>query len=210
MFYGFTAHPSRLMLPDFPAVKKRGLFLFLRAVRRHIPVHSPILQGMRQSRIHEGRHAVLTRADESVSDIDFQAAHAELAIDREQMKAITIDQLVEHASKMAEQFAEQQTRAMFERLSEAVEAVGNTVSAAQLGAKQAFLEMERKIQVDFDPDTLEPKNLVFVIHPDQVEYFKTQTAEWSKDPEFLAERERIKQQKIEEWRARENSRKLVD
>jgi hypothetical protein len=198
------------MLPDFPAVKKRARMLFLRAVRQHIPIHSPILDGIRHTRIHEGSTARLTRADKSTDEIKFQGAHAEIAVDRAQMRCISLDDLIQHASKMAEQLAEQQTKAMFERLNQAIEAVGNTVSAQELGAKEAFLEMERKIQMDFDPVTLEPKGLALVLHPDQVESMKAQADEWSRDPEFVAERKRIRQAKLEEWRARENRRTLAD
>lgn len=198
------------MLPDFPEVKKHAGTLFLRAVTRQIPVHEPILRGIRHTRVHEGCTAMLTRADQSTDKIEFQKASAELSVSRDQMRRITVEQLMEHAAHMAEQFAGQQVQLMIARLSEAIDAVGNAVSAKEIGAKEAFLEMERRIQMEFDPETLQPKNLVFLLHPDQVETFKAQAEEWEKDPEFVAERKRIRQRKLEEWRARENRRKLAD
>jgi hypothetical protein len=160
--------------------------------------------------MHEGRTARLTRADRSTDEIAFQEAKAELTIPREQMRRVTIEQLLEHVATMAEQFAGHQVRLMFSRITKAVEEVGNAVSAADLGTKEAFLESQRRLQVEFDPDTLEPKNLVIVLHPDQVERFKAEAEEWEKDPDFRAEMARIRQQQIEDWRARENRRKLVD
>lgn len=111
---------------------------------------------------------------------------------------------------MAEQFAEQQAKLMFTRISEAVEQVGNVVSAGDRGLNEAFLDMQRRLDVDFDPDTLEPKNQVLVIHPDEADKFMSEAAKWEKDPDFVAEMEKIRQQQIEAWRARENHRKLVD
>ncbi len=198
------------MLPDFPEVKRHAGTQFLRAVTRQIPVHEPILRDIRHTRVHEGRTAKLTRADRSTDQIEFQKASAELSIGRDHMRRITLEQLMEHAAHMAKQLAGQQVQLMIARLSEAVDAIGNSVSAKEIGAKEAFLEMERRIQMEFDPETLEPKNLIFLLHPDQVESFKVQAEEWEKDPEFVSERTRIRQRKLEEWRARENRRQLAD
>lgn len=198
------------MLPDFPEVKDHARRMFLRAVRQQIPAREPLLGGIRHTRVHEGKVARLTRHDLSTSQIEFHQASAELAVTREQMRRITFDQLLDHVGNMAEQFAGHQARLMFSSIAQAADEVGNTVSAAQLGSKDAFLEMQRRLQVDFDPQTLEPRHLVIVLHPDQVESFKAQAEEWEKDPAFKEEMATIRQQQLEDWRARENRRQLVD
>lgn len=198
------------MLPDFPAVKNHGRAIFIRTVMHYIPIHEPLLKGIHHSRVHEGRTATLTRADQSQDRIEFQKGSAQLAVPNEQMQSITLEQLMSHASDMARQLAGQQVQMTFERVSQAAENVGNVVSAKELGAKEAFLEMQRRMHMDFDPESLEPKDLMLVLHPDQIESFKKQAAEWEQDPDFQAELKRIREAKIEEWRARENRRKLVD
>jgi hypothetical protein len=198
------------VLPDFPDAKDHARRMFLRAVREQVPQHEPLLRGIRHTRIHEGRTARLTRADQSTDKIALQQASAELTIKREQMRRVTIDQLLEQVATMADQLAGHQVQLMFSRISEAVEEVGNAVSAAEMGTKEAFLQSQRRLEVEFDPVTLEPKNLVMVLHPDQVERFKAQADEWEKDPAFVAEMDRIRKHQIEDWRARENRRKLVD
>lgn len=70
--------------------------------------------------------------------------------------------------------------------------------------------MNRRLQMEFDPETLEPVNQMIVVHPSQAQSFIAQAKEWEKDPEFVAEMKEIRQRQIEEWRARENRRKLVD
>lgn len=198
------------MLPDYPDTKNRARRLLIKLIQEQMPQHEPLLAGIKHSRVHEGRSAVLTRQDESIDDIEFRSAGAEVSLTREQMRRVTVDELLEHVSSMAAQLAGQQVQLMFEKVSKAVEEVGNVVSASELGTKEAFLEMQRKLEVDFDPETLEPKNLVIVLHPSQVQSFKAQAEEWEKDPAFVAEMDRIREQQIEAWRARENSRKLVD
>jgi hypothetical protein len=198
------------MLPDFPDVKNHVRRLVLRAIRDQIPQYEPLLGDVGHSRIHEGRSALLTRQDLSTDEIQFERIGVEFELSRDQMKRTTVDQLLEHASKMAEQFAEQQARLMFARISAAVEEVGNAVSAAELGTKEAFLEMQRRLEIEFDAETLEPKNVVLVMHPDQVESFIAQAKQWEEDPAFAEEMGRIRQQQIQDWRARENRRTLVD
>lgn len=198
------------MLPDYPDAKNRARRLLIKLMQEQVPQHEPLLAGIKHSRVHEGRSAVLTRQDKSIDDIEFRSAGAEVSLTREQMRRGTVDELLEHVSSMAAQLAGQQVQLMFEKVSKAVEEVGNVVSASELGTKEAFLEMQRKLEVDFDPETLEPKNLVIVLHPSQVQSFKAQAEEWEKDPTFVAEMNQIREQQIEAWRARENSRKLVD
>ena len=198
------------MFPDFPEAKKLGRRAVLRAVRQGFAIHEPLLEGIRHNTDHEGHRGRLERADDSVQDIEYQRASAELLLTREQMRRITMPELAEKVAGMSQQLAGQQVQLMLARVSEAVDEVGNSVSAASLGTKAAFLEMQRRIEVEFDPVTLEPKNMVIVLHPSQVESFKAQVDEWEKDPEFVKEMESIRAKQIEDWRARENRRTLVD
>jgi hypothetical protein len=198
------------MLPDFPEAKSRARRTFTESVRRRITEHAPLLSQIAHHRVHEGKTTRLTRGDRSEDRIEFQEARAELEIPREQMRSITIEELLQHITVMAEQFAGQHMNLMFTRLNEAVESVGNSVSAAELGNRDAFLEAQRRLEVDFDPETLEPKNQTLVLHPDQVESFMAQAREWEADPSFLEEFDCIRKQQLEDWRARENCRQLVD
>ena len=71
--------------------------------------------------------------------------------------------------------------------------------------------MFRKVEMDFDPQTLQPKpGFVFVMHPDTAASMVPKVKEWEKDPTIKAEYERIIAVKREEWRDREANRKLVD
>jgi len=196
--------------PDFPRVKAEARRLVDRAVRQHITASSPVLADIGHTRIHEGRAAQLTRADASTDDIRFRRATATIQIPREQMRRVTVEQLIAHVRDMAAQLADQQTAMLFERVTEAVESVGNVVSAAEMGARAAFLEMERRIEVDFDPVTLEPNERVMVIHPSQAEAWKARWEEWERDPEFTAELARIREAQLQAWRAREDRRRLAD
>jgi hypothetical protein len=198
------------MLPDYPEFKERARATVLMGVRNRIPQLAPILEGIRHSTIHEGRSSRLVRADDSTQEIDLKLGRATLEIPAEQMKSITQEQLMALITQLAQQVADYQEQTLFSTLEQVTEETGNSVSAITLGAKEAFLEAQRKVQVDFDPDTLEPKNMVFVVHPSQSEALIAAIQEWEKDPEFSRALDQIRARQLEDWRARESSRQLVD
>jgi hypothetical protein len=198
------------VLPDFPAVKKKGRELFESLVRTATLADEPILAQFHHFRVHEGNSTKLTRADQSGAEMTFGSAEAGLTIPKEDMKSLTPDRLVEYAKTMASQLAKSQTESAFTAISKATEEVGNVVSAKDMGLKEAFLEMLRKVQVDFDRATLKPKYPSLVLHPSQLESFAKAAKEWEQDPAFMAEMARIDAEQLEAWRARENRRRLVD
>ena len=127
------------------------------------------------------------------------------------MRKTDLPALLEKLSDLAKRMAEAQETMLFSRVSAAAEAVGNTVDAGGDFKPEHFLEMVEKVQMDFDPATGEPsKGQVFVMHPDTAAKVVPKVKAWENDPAFKAEYDRIVAKKREEWRAREDRRKLVD
>lgn len=100
---------------------------------------------------------------------------------------------------------------MLEVAREAADSVGNAVHTGGELTPDKFLEVFRRIEMDFDPETLEPApGFVWVMHPETAATVVPKIKEWEKDPEFNAQYSAIINTKREEWRDREASRKLVD
>jgi len=112
--------------------------------------------------------------------------------------------------KIAEHLAEAQGKMVLTTVSEAAESVGNVVSAKDMPIREALLEMQRKIQLDFDPRTGEPHQHTMVLNPETFEKIKDDLENLERDPEFLAELSEIRQEKWMDWRDRESRRRLVD
>jgi len=70
--------------------------------------------------------------------------------------------------------------------------------------------MLSQIQMEFDPATGKPTGHVFSMHPDTAAKVIPKLQAWEQDPAFKEEYERILEEKREEWRVREDRRKLVD
>lgn len=117
------------MLPDYPAVKAHLRGVLLRWCQAQIPQIAPLLGEIGRFHQHEGRSAQLVRSDESVDTMDYPATEVPLEISRDEMKRLDLDALFAKLRGLAENLAEAQERMMFTKVSEAVEATGNTISA---------------------------------------------------------------------------------
>ena len=199
------------MLPDFTRAKDRANRDLLRWVGQQIPAVAPLLRRVSTVRQHEGKVGRIVRQDESEASIDFCSISSEFVQNREDMKHSDLKAIQEKLLKVAKDFGQDQTRRMLTAAGEAAESVGNVVDAGGELTPDKFLDLFRKVQMDFDPQTLQPKpGFTFVMHPDTAASVVPKVKEWEKDPRLKAEYERILAEKREEWRDREANRKLVD
>ena len=198
------------MLPDFKSVKTLVNRNLLRWVRQQIPAVAPLMQGVPTYRQHEGKMGTIVRADESEDPIDYQLVSREAVLDREEMKRFDLEAIQQKLIEVANQLGQAQTQLLLEAAGEAADSVGNVVHAHGELTPDKILEVYRKVEMDFDPQTLQLKpGFVWTMHPDMAASVVPKVKEWEKDPAFKAEYERIMAVKRREWRDREANRKLV-
>lgn len=199
------------MLPDFPHLKRRVNTRLLRFVREQVPILAPLLRDVSSYTQHEGRRGDLTRADASTDTTLFEAAQFRFELPREEMRGFDLESLRRRLTELAGQIAAHQSQLMLTRVGEAAAAVGNEVNVGGELKPEHFLEMMRKVHVDFDPVTNKPKpGFSWVMHPDTATKVIAKVQEWEKDSTFMAELSRIEDQQREEWRAREARRILAE
>jgi hypothetical protein len=198
------------MLPDFPYVKSLVRSRLLRWVKAQVPQLAPVLADIGTFHQHEGRRGQLVRSDASVSEMDFPKQSFQFELDREQMKTLDYEALRDKLTQLAQQMAAAQSRMLFTEVTAATEETGNVVAVGGPLKPQHLLEMLDKMEMRFDPVTLQPIGLKFVMHPELLKKLLPRMKEWESDPTLMAEHERIIAKKREEWRASEDRRKLVD
>ena len=199
------------MLPDFTRAKDRANRDLLRWVGQQTPSVAPLLRRVSTVRQHEGRVGRIVRQDESEASIDFCTTSSEFVQNREDMKHSDAKAIREKLLNAARHIGQDQTRRMVTAAGEAAQSVGNVVDAGGELTPDKFLDLFRKVQMDFDPHTLQPSpGFTFVMHPNTAASVIPKVKEWETDPRFNAEHERILAEKREEWRDREANRKLVD
>ncbi len=198
------------MLPDYPRIKKRVNNLLMGYLKAAIFTHSPILTQIRQTVQHEGREGIYGDVDGRESPIDYKEVVARFSLTREEMRRSDFQPVVSKFAEMAETFAAEQSKTLFATVSEATESVGNVVATKGKLTKEAFLEMERKRQWSFNPQTGEPRPPTLVLHPDTLATIKDEIESWQQDPHFKAALSDIEQQQWLAWRDRESRRRLAD
>jgi len=198
------------MLPDFAKAKARAQRDLIRAVEQQVPIVAPLLKGVARFRQHEGGGSHLTRADSSQSTIEYKRSEFSFTLKCEEFKRFDLAVVREKLIDLARQMGEDQTKRMLEVVKEAADEVGNVVHAGGELTQDKFLDVFRKVEMDFDPKTLKLlPGFSFVMHPDMAAKVVPKVQEWEKDPEFNAKYERIMATKREDWRDREARRKLV-
>jgi hypothetical protein len=199
------------VLPDFVRVKKRSERQLLRWLEQQIPELTPLIKGVQRFRQHEGRLGKIVRSDASEGTLDYPLAEFPLEISRDDIRSGDIDRIKARVLDLARRIGEHQTKEMLKVAGEAADAAGNVVNAGGGELTQEhFLEVFRRIHMDFDPVTLQPlPGGVFVMHPDMAQKIVPKVKAWEQEPAFNAKYKTLIQKKREEWRDREANRKLV-
>ena len=205
-----TSLKADIVLPDFAKVKARAERDLLRAVQQQVPLFAPLLKGVATFRQHEGRGSHLTREDNSTSTTEYRRSEFSFTLSREEFKRCDLSAVCQKLVDLARQIAADKTKRMLEVATEAANEVGNVVHADGALTQDKFLDILRKVDMDFDPKTLKLlPGFSFVMHPETAATVVPQMQEWERDPKFTAKHEGIMATKREEWRDREARRKLV-
>ena len=142
--------------------------------------------------------------------LKYQRFEFPLTLSREDFKRGDLSAVCEKLVDLAREMGEHQTKRMLEVVKEAADEVGNVVHADGELTQDKFLDIFRKVELDFDPKTLKLlPGFSFVMHPQMAEKVIPKVRGWEGDPEFTAKYEHIMATKREEWRDREARRKLV-
>jgi hypothetical protein len=145
------------MLPDFRKVKSRANRDLLRWVRQQVPAVTPLIQGVARFAQHEGSIGRMVRTDDSEETIDYRPSAFKFGLERDEMRRFNLPAIQEKLIGLAKEIGKDQEKRMLETVSEAAESVGNVVNAGGDLTADKFLEMFRRVQMDFDAKTLQPK-----------------------------------------------------
>ena len=199
------------MLPDFTKAKALAEGRLLQLVERLIPFFAPLLKDVSICVQHEGKAGRIVREDGSESPIDHYTVEGKFVQTREKMKHSDLESIKEVLISFAKQIGEEQTKQMLVAAEKAAKSVGNVLDAGGELTADKFLDLFRKVEIDFDPHTLQQKQgTAFVMSPEAFASVLPKVKEWEKDPDFKAKYEQIMAVNREKWRDREANRKLVN
>ena len=197
------------MLPDYLKVKEKLKIMIDYELKQAILLNLGPLADVRETFLFEGSKTVINRDDGSVSEIESEEFSVMLKIEMNEVETMTHEKVLEKIHHIAKEMAKKQAELFYEKISESAEEVGNVVSAdGETFSMDLFFEVLEKVYRDFD-SAGKPDEIVCVADPELFPSIAKVIEEAKSDPEMDKRFNTIMERKREEWRVRENNRKLV-
>ena len=133
-----------------------------------------------------------------------EKAEVKIEIKLEEIEEMTHEKVLDKIDTMAREMAKQVAKTGYEVLDRATEEVGNVVSVDGTPSLNDFWELFEKMHIDFDEEG-QPSGLRLVAHPNMSSALEEIYSQIESHPHY----QEIMERKREEWRVRENNRKLV-
>ncbi len=196
------------MLPDFPKIKesiRKAVNAYLRTSAKQDPLFSDILE-----EIHfEGNRMVSHTMGGDVHESNYKEFGSQYTVKDDDIIEKGIGAFVEHFEKTTEEIKKQKSHLLFEKMDQSAEITGNKVDVQGELTFEHFLQMIRKIWIDFDEEG-KPHMPNLVMHPQTAAKWAAKFKAWEADPENKKKFDELMKAKKAEWDDRESNRKLVD
>ena len=197
------------MLPDFLKTKEKLKIMIDYELKQAKLLHLGPLANIRETIYFEGNKTVINRDDGSVSEIESEEFSVMLKIEMNEVETMTHEKVLEKIHHIAKKLAEKQAKFFYKKIDEYAQEAGNVVSAeGEAISIDHFFEVLEKVSRDFD-STGKPDEVVFTTNPELFQSIAKIIEEAKSDPEIQQRFDAIMERKREEWRVRENNRKLV-
>lgn len=197
------------MLPDFPKVKARLETMLEYEMELARLSHMGVFADVPTSVIVEGDNTVIIREDGSVGKVELKEARVEQEIKFAEVEEMTHERVLDKINDAAKEMAEQMVRSAYEELNRITDETGNVISAnGKPFSIEMLFEMLEKMDLDFD-EAGNPSGAMFVASPKLFPLIIKAISQAEADPETAKRDQALMDQKREEWRVRENNRKLV-
>ena len=170
----------------------------------------PLLARIKHYLQHEGDDGTYETMDGYKRDKDYQLFEASYQITVDEIVNSDFEVVLKKFYNMGLKAASKMAKHSFKQISKIIDETGNSIQAKGSWTKEQFLEVIRKIMIDFDEETGQPLMPTMYIHPSQADSVRAMIKDTENDPEYKLEFDRIIEQKRQEFYAREANRKLVD
>lgn len=193
------------MLPDFPKVKARLETMLKYEMELARLSHMGVFADVPTSVVVEGNNTVIIREDGSVKEMGFKEITAELHVNFAEVETMTHEMVLDKINRPAKEIAGKKAKFAYEQIGKAAEEAGNVVSAdGKPFSIDLLLEFLEKMEIDFD-GAGNSSRLALVAHPKLRPSIVKVMSQAEIDPRY----QELMERKKEEWRVRENNRKLV-
>jgi hypothetical protein len=197
------------MLPEYLDLKTELTELFQQFMRQRVAAHSGFIGTLPKARVFEGHKTVIRRSAGDKSTNDFKRLSVAHSVPVAEADEMTFTDVLRHLDEIAAKMAKEMSLLAFKQLDETLEEAGQVTRAeGETMSPAMLLKAMKGIEMSFDADGSH-RNLTLVIHPSRSDATAAALRALGEDPEIREKYEALIEQKREEWRAREASRRLV-
>ena len=185
------------MLFDFPKlkqeIKEEILLTRFEAARNSDPLLSQIKYFIQ----HEGSDSTYQTVDGDTVVQDYQTLEVTQQITPDDVINLPFEEVVKKFEILGENATSTMAKYSFRKIDETIDKTGNSIKANGPITPELFLEMIRKIDIDFDEETGQAKLPSFYIHPSQAESVKKMIKEAEADPQHKVKFNRTEKEGLE-------------
>ena len=193
------------MLPDFLKMKEKLKKMIISERKKALLRHMGPFADIPQSILFEGNKAILIREDGSREEVKMEKAEVKMEIKLEEAEEMTHERVLDKIDTMAREMAGKKAKSVSELISKAAEKAGNVTS---LDGKpltiDVLLDEIEKMPLSLDEEG-QPSGLRFAAGSKLTPSLNKIMSQLKSHPRY----QKLIEQKREEWRVRENRRKLV-
>lgn len=201
------------MIVDFPLLKSKLDKIAFSHLNFVLKREQSLISQFQRHILHEGQaHISYQTVDNEPFEESLKLISSAFDIPLADIANLKIHDVLQHFEKTAVELAKEEKKLTFQRMTEAVERVGNVMSAANKSFAESSLEVLEKIQIDFDDVRNKPALPTIIVHPTTAEKLRNEQKSMSFADKLSYEQkqEEILNRKYEEYVLRESNRKLVD
>ena len=193
------------MLPDFLKTKEKLKKMHNTEMKKAQFRHLGPFADTPKSEIFEGDEVILIRSDGSREEVEMKEAEGKMEIKLKEIEEMTHERILDKIDTVAREMAKQIAKSGYEVIDKAAQEVGNVTSAdSEPLSIDLLLEGLEKMHLSFDEDG-QPSGLTLVAHPKMSSALEKIYSQIESHPRY----QELMERKREEWRVRENNRKLV-
>ena len=193
------------MLPDFLKTKEKLKKMLDSKRKKAELLHLGPVADVPTLMIFEGNKSATIHRDGSCEEVKMEKATSRIEVKWEEVETMTHETVLDKINNAAEEIGKKVRTSFYETLSEAAEEIGNVTSSdGNPLTIDLLLEMLEEMHVSFDEEG-NPNGLTFAANSKMLPSLDRILSQVVDDPRY----QELMERKREEWRVRENSRKLV-
>lgn len=198
------------MLPDIIPLKRQISIMMQREFRARVSLYMGVINEVPRTFIKEGNKIIILRPDGTEDETVMRAFTGHASLDMQEMVSLSFQERAARLDGAARDMAQQLSENAFSEIGTAAESVGNVIDGqGQPLTPATLLEMYRKIQLDFDPDTGRHQDVTVVMGDALRSDAAKAMQELLTDPALQQKFHQLIEEKRRECRDREARRRLV-